>query len=193
MFINWSIACLQCCVSFRCTAKWFTHTHTHTHKVCVCVCVCIFFRFFSLIGITKYCIYFLVLILVLICISLIISDVAIFSWAWWPSVCLLWRHAYLSFLFIFQLCGLFLWNWVVWAVCCCLVTKSWLTLCKPMDCSPPGSSVYGISQVRILEWVAISFFRGSSWPRDQTHISCIGKRILYHWGTREAPKQGTLS
>jgi len=42
-----------------------------------------------------------------------------------------------------------------------------------MDCSSPGSSVHGISQARILEWVAISFSRGSSQPRDQTHISCI--------------------
>ena len=42
-----------------------------------------------------------------------------------------------------------------------------------MDCSPPGSSAHGISQARILEWVAISFTRGSSWPRDQTNISCI--------------------
>ena len=57
-----------------------------------------------------------------------------------------------------------------------------LTLCDPMDCSPPGSSVLGISQARILEWVAISFSRGSSW----THISCIGRRMLYHWATREA-------
>ena len=50
-----------------------------------------------------------------------------------------------------------------------------------MDCSPPGSSVHGISQARILEWIAISFSRGSSQPRDQTLISCISKRILYHW------------
>ena len=54
-----------------------------------------------------------------------------------------------------------------------------------MDCSPPGSSVHGISQARILEWVAISFSRRSSWSRDQTHISCIGQQILYHWVTRE--------
>ena len=47
------------------------------------------------------------------------------------------------------------------------------TLCYPMDCSPPGSSVHGISQARILEWVAISSSRGSSWPRDQTHDSCV--------------------
>ena len=46
-------------------------------------------------------------------------------------------------------------------------------LCKPMDCSPPGSSVHGIPQARILEWVAISFSKGSSQPRDQTHVSRI--------------------
>ena len=47
------------------------------------------------------------------------------------------------------------------------------TLCHPMDCSPPGSSVHGISQSRILEWVAVSFSRASSQPRYRTHISCI--------------------
>ena len=53
----------------------------------------------------------------------------------------------------------------------------------PSDCSPPGSSIYGILQARILEWVAISFSKGSSQPRDRTHISfvsCIGRRVLYH-------------
>ena len=57
--------------------------------------------------------------------------------------------------------------------CCCLVTQSCLTLCDPMDCSPPGFSVHGIVQARILEWVAILFSRGSSPPRDWTCISCI--------------------
>ena len=57
-----------------------------------------------------------------------------------------------------------------------------------MDCSPPGSSVHGISQARILEWVAISFCMGSSLLRDQTPVSCIGRRILYCWATREALK-----
>ena len=59
-------------------------------------------------------------------------------------------------------------------------------LCDPVDCSPPGSSVHGISQARILEWVAISSSRGSSWPRVQTSISwgsCIGRQILCHWAT----------
>ena len=53
--------------------------------------------------------------------------------------------------------------------------------CDPMDYSPPGSSVHEISQARILEWVANSFSRGSSQPRDWTLISCIGRQILYHW------------
>ena len=71
--------------------------------------------------------------------------------------------------------------------CCCLVTKSCPALWDSVDCSPPGSSVHGISQVRILECIAISFSKGSSWPGDQTRLSCTGRRILYHWATREAP------
>ena len=55
-----------------------------------------------------------------------------------------------------------------------------------MDCSPPGSSIHGISQSRILEWVAISFSRGSSQPQDWTHVSCIGRKVLYHCAIREA-------
>ena len=61
--------------------------------------------------------------------------------------------------------------------CCYLITKSYPTVCDPMDCSPPGSSVHWISQARMLEWVAISFSRGSSQPRDQICVSCIGS----HW------------
>ena len=60
------------------------------------------------------------------------------------------------------------------------------TLCDPMNCTSPGSSVHEISQARILEWVAISFSRGSSRPKDWTHVSCIGRQILYHWATWEA-------
>ena len=62
---------------------------------------------------------------------------------------------------------------------CCLVAKSYLTLFDLMDCSLPGSSVPGIFQIRILEWVAISFSRRSSRPRDWTHDFCIGRWILY--------------
>ena len=59
-----------------------------------------------------------------------------------------------------------------------LVAQSCPTLCDPMDCSLPGSSVHGISQARILEWVAIPFSRGSSRPRDQTLVSCIAGRCF---------------
>jgi len=64
--------------------------------------------------------------------------------------------------------------------CCCLVAQSFPTLWDLMDCSPPGSFVSGIFQARILQWVAISFCRGSSLPKDRTHVSCIGRWILYH-------------
>ena len=53
-----------------------------------------------------------------------------------------------------------------------------------MNCSLPGFSVHGISKIRTLEWVDIFFSRKSSRPRDQTHISYIGKHVLYHWATR---------
>ena len=57
--------------------------------------------------------------------------------------------------------------------CCCLVAKSCPTLCDPMECSPPGSTLHGISQARTLEQVAISFSRGSSQSRDQARVSCL--------------------
>ena len=60
-----------------------------------------------------------------------------------------------------------------------LVAQSCLTLCDPMACSPRGSSVHGILQSRIMEWVVISFSRGSSPPRDGICSSCIGRQILY--------------
>ena len=80
---------------------------------------------------------------------------------------------------------------VIWWVCVCVFiyvgvcahTQMCPTLCNPMNCSLPGSSVYGISQERILESVAISFSRGSSWSQDRTHISCVScivRLILYH-------------
>ena len=71
------------------------------------------------------------------------------------------------------------------SVICCLAAQLYGLFCKPRDWSPPGSSVFGISQPRILEWLAISFSRGSSQPRDWTHISCIDRWILYHSATRK--------
>ena len=67
-----------------------------------------------------------------------------------------------------------------------LVSQSCKTLCKPMDYSPPGSSVHGILQARILEWVSIPFSRESSQPRDQTQVSCIAGRFFTLWANREA-------
>ena len=69
-------------------------------------------------------------------------------------------------------------------LCVCVHAKllqSYLTLCNLMDCSLPGFSVHGVLQARILEWVAISSSRGSSQPRDRTHVSGIGRHILYHY------------
>ena len=67
-----------------------------------------------------------------------------------------------------------------------------LTLCSPMDCSLPGSSVKGIFQARELEWVAIFFSRGSFWPRDWTWVSRIAGRCFTIWATREAPNLGSM-
>ena len=66
------------------------------------------------------------------------------------------------------------------------VAQSCPTLWDPMDCSPPGFSIHGILQARILEWVAISFSRESSQPRDGTQVSCITGRCFNLWATREA-------
>ena len=67
-----------------------------------------------------------------------------------------------------------------------LVIQSCLTLCDPMDYSLPGSSVHGILQARILEWVAISFSKGSSWPRDQLESPALQADSLLSVTTREA-------
>ena len=67
------------------------------------------------------------------------------------------------------------------------VAQSCLTLCNPVDCSLPGSSIHEILQAKILEWVAISFSRGSSWTRDWTQVSHIAGRCFNLWATREAP------
>ena len=84
-----------------------------------------------------------------------------------------------------------------WILYCWAVTpvqsEKWKWSCSimsdslwPMDCSPPGSSVHEILQARILDWVAISFSRGSSWPRDRTQVSLIAGRRFNLWATREA-------
>ena len=74
-------------------------------------------------------------------------------------------------------------------MCACVLTQLCLAPWDPKDYSPPGFSVHGIFSVRILGWVAFSFSRGSSQPRDWTHVSCvscIGRWILYHSATWES-------
>ena len=110
---------------------------------------------------------------------------AVSFWGIWVAYCSLMNKALVTDLLDFPI----LWfphflNIEDFFCCLVAVSESW----DPMDYSLPGSSVHGIFQARILEWVAIFFSRGSFWPRDQTHVSCIGRQILYHWATREAPR-----
>ena len=63
-------------------------------------------------------------------------------------------------------------------VCHCAKSLSHVRLCDPMDCSPPGSSVFWNLQTRILEWIAMPSSRGDSWPRDRTWVSSIGRWVL---------------
>ena len=72
------------------------------------------------------------------------------------------------------------------------VPQSCLTLCNPVDSSPPGSSIHGIFQARILEWVAISFSERSSWPRDWTQVSRIVGGRFTVWATRENHQGPTI-
>ena len=74
-------------------------------------------------------------------------------------------------------------------ICVCSVPQACLTLCDAMEWGLSGTPLHGISQARILEWVVNSFSRGSSWPKDWTHVSCIGRQILYCWAIEEAPFQ----
>ena len=78
----------------------------------------------------------------------------------------------------------------------CLSQRQWsevaqwcLTLCDPTDCSLPGSSVHGIFQAIVLELIAISFSRGSSWPRDWTWVSCIAGRFFTIWAIAKSRKE----
>ena len=80
-------------------------------------------------------------------------------------------------------------NGVDLSVCVCMsvgITQSCPTLCDPMDCSLPGSSVHGILQARTLKWIAIPFSGGSSWPKDRARVSCSAGRFFIVWATRDA-------
>ena len=110
------------------------------------------------------------------------------------DICLgveLWDHtATLFLIFLWNLHTVFQFSWphqfsfpptlylVPFSVCCAQSLQSCATLCDPTDCSPLGSSVHRILQARIVEWVAISYSKGSSRPRDQTCVSCIAGAIF---------------
>ena len=84
---------------------------------------------------------------------------------------------------LFYLWLMFSFPGIICSLCVCSVAQSCLTLCDPVDCSPPGSSVHGILQARTLEWGAISSSRGSSRPRESilvSCVSCIGRQTLCH-------------
>ena len=110
--------------------------------------------------------------------SLLISNhsglLPLFPWAWPVASCL-------------QLGTLILFAWFSdsFSHLHAQSLQSCSTLCNPMDCSPPRSSVHGILQTRILEWVAIPFSRGFSWPRDRTQVSSIAGRFFTIWASRE--------
>ena len=100
--------------------------------------------------------------------------------------CIKW-HSVFELLFLWQILP---YVCVCMCVCVCACAhasaQSCLTICDPMDYSLPGSSLLGIIPARTLEWVAISFSRGSSWPRDRTHVSCIAQEFFYSWAIGEA-------
>ena len=92
--------------------------------------------------------------------------------------------------------GFFLLLWVFIALHCavlCLVAHACLTLCDPMDSYPSGSSVHGIFQARILEWVAMPSSMGSSQPRDGTQVYCIAGRFFTIWATKKPHCSARLS
>ena len=84
---------------------------------------------------------------------------------------------------LFNLCA----DCVCVCVCDHSVTQSCPILCDHMNCSSPGLFVHGILQVRIIEWIAIPFCKGSFWLGDWTQVSCTAGRFFTIWATREAP------
>ena len=107
-----------------------------------------------------------------------------------------WTLVFLSTNYFFLFCFYYPLNWsnswflhipgnmMLLVHCCCWVAQLCLTLCDPMDCSPPGSSAHGVLQARTL--VAVPFSRASSRPRDRTHISCTDRQVLNHWAAEDA-------
>ena len=115
----------------------------------------------------------------IICISQWVACLFIFS-------VVSFKYAY-EFLILMVRLSIYSFELILYMICACVFSHSVMSnsLQPCGNCIPPGSSIHGILQVGILEWVDISFSRVSSWPRDGTHVSCIGRRIPYHWATWE--------
>ena len=195
-FKSWSIVDLQC-ISFRYTAQWF-ETHTLTHYI---------FFIHSSVNRHSGCFLLGISFIELKFFILIKADLSTFlSWLMlfcFISIKSLSNPRPQGFLVCFNLevvgsCILYLpmIHFVVSFCKRCIVSgvillcthvkllQSCSALCDTMDHNLPGASVHGILQARILNWVAISSSRGSSWPRDRTwisYVSCIGRWVLYHW------------
>ena len=102
------------------------------------------------------------------------------------------RTDFILFIYFCQMCFKIRFYWSIFALQYCvsfwkvIVTLSCQTLCNPLNCSPSDSSVHGILQMRILEWIAIHFSRGPSWPRARTQVSCFVGGFITVWATSEA-------
>ena len=110
-----------------------------------------------------------------------------------PIVCFSIYHIFFFTVFIAPHENVIKVHWL--CIVLCSAAQSCLTLCDPVDCSPPGSSVQGVLPARILEWVAMTSSRGPSQPRDWTCITCVSctvVRFFTHWATWEAHTDYTL-
>ena len=108
--------------------------------------------------------------------------------SWSPNLEPIWDHCFslISLCAGWHITAMILTYFNMWRDWVSEVAQSCLTLCDPMDCSLPHSSIHGIFQARVLEWIAISFSRGPSRPRDQIEVSCVAGRRFNLWATREA-------
>ena len=158
-FFNWGIVATKCCVSFLCSGKWICCIHTRTH---------------SLLGVG--------LLLPRITPITVSTEHQVELPALYEETCKTgWEILDWNVFLLSSIQSLIQVKRPCW---CCLLAKSCRTLFNTMHHTPQApTSAHEISQARILEGVAISFFGGSSWPRDRTHISCIGRQVLYHWAT----------
>ena len=176
-------------ISFIFIIIYYTYSHNHTSAHYIYNCIfpfCIFF--FSFYQYYQVSTYYLLYCRIKICLFVLIYIFLLFliSLFYFPFYYLFLPHVYEIILG-----GCCFSSWVenffkCLFLCCCLVAKTCLTLCDSLDYSLPGSSVYEISKTRILERVIISFSRGASWPRDQTHVSCI-QSVIGRFFTGEPP------